>query len=113
MKQVQQLLKSRKRFTTEMKEARMHWSKDHDGNYSEHFRKIGEKEGGHMNHHSTTGQTLNQYYPKAKLYHQGNDVTLLGTEEDDANSCDHTINTLEFKKPQTLILGSLSSEHLR
>ena len=51
-------------------------------------------------------------YNKAKLVMHGNKGFILGSVEDDYNSCDSLQNALESKKPTALILGDTPNSQL-
>ena len=113
MNRTSTLLKSGKLFKTRLMQARQHWIKQHDSKFSQSFQAVNEGNQVDNNHSNRTQQLLNKLYPKAKFYYFGNELFLLGCEEDDGSSCDNTINNLELLAPSTLILGGVSDQQLR
>ena len=62
--------------------------------------------------HTTIQQALNNAFPRARLYQNGNFATIFASIDDDANSADHTMNVMDELMPQALILGGMSHSDL-
>lgn len=58
--------------------------------------------------HGTIQGALNKAFPKAKVYHHGNQATIQAALDDDANSVDYLMNRMDELLPQALILGGIS-----
>ena len=49
--------------------------------------------------HTTIQQALNNAFPRARLYQNGNFATIFASIDDDANSADHTMNVMDELMP--------------
>ena len=79
------------------------------GFYTEQLSTIPTGEG--ADHGSIQG-ALNKAFPKARVYHQGNQGTIQACKEDDANSADYVMNRMDELMPHALILGGVSPSDL-
>ena len=62
--------------------------------------------------HSTIQGALSKAFPKAMIYHHGNNGAIMSAPDDDANSADHTMNKMDEMTPEAIILGGISPSDL-
>ena len=77
--------------------------------YTEHSTpiEVGEDADSHIQM-----QELRRCFPSAQIYINGHNGNLYGCSEDDANSLDYLLDSLEHSEPEALILGGMAESDL-